>query len=110
MSIKKPTVGTLEFKADGDIQIVQSKNVRGVTPKDLVAFELSARYLLYAMNRLDWMYEFIEEAEKHGIDINPIVESMGSNPKESSPLGTKKPSLRVIKGGKKSEEEPPEKN
>lgn len=101
MGIKKPTVGTLEFKADGDIQIVHSKNVRGVTPKDLVTFELSARYLLYAMNRLDWMYEFIEEAEKYGIDIHPIVDSMGMSVKDSTPLGTKKPSLRVIQGGKK---------
>lgn len=105
MSIKKPTVGTLEFKADGDIQIVHSKNVRGVTPKDLVAFELSARFLLYAMNRLDWMYEFIEEAERHGIDIQPIIESMGTSVKDSTPLGTKKPSLRVIKGGKKKSED-----
>ena len=102
MSSKKPTVGFLEFRPDGEIHIVHSKNVRGVLPKDLAAFELSARYLLYAMNRLDWMYEFVDEAAKHGIDINATTDGALQG-RETTPLGSPKPALRIIRGGKSAD-------
>lgn len=102
MSSKKPTVGFLEFRTDGEMHIVHSKNVRGVSSRDLAAFELSARYLMYAMNRLDWMYDFVDEASKHGIDINAVADGV-SQGRESTPLGSPKPALRVIRGGKSAE-------
>jgi len=56
------------------------------------------------MNRLDWMYEFVDEAEKYGIDIKYISNSMQKKIDKKSPIGSKIPELRLINGGKNKKE------
>ena len=75
-----------------------------LTDDDKKSFVLSSKYILYAMNRLDWMYEFVDEAEKYGIDIKYISNSMQKKIDKKSPIGSKIPELRLINGGKNKKE------
>lgn len=97
-------LGYLIFKKDGIVDVEEVENYN-LTSAEKSSFILSSRYILYAMNRLDWMYEFVNEAEKYGIDIKSISSLTKNSKEKKTPIGSKLPELRVIHGDKKKSED-----
>lgn len=53
-------VGSIEFKKNGSINVIY----HNVNEEDSELFELAYEYVIYCLNRMDWMEEFVQIEEK----------------------------------------------
>jgi hypothetical protein len=85
-----PVIGGLEIRRNGAIFIKKSL-AKSLSDDDFKKFNITVEFLVHALNRMDWMTEFMQ---------NKIIREQARKKSEL------KSSLRVIKGGN---EETPEK-
>ena len=52
-------IGSIEFKKNGGVNVVYESN----EVEDSEIFELAYGYVIYCLNRMDWMTEFVDQEE-----------------------------------------------
>ena len=62
---KSPVVGSMHFMKNGDVSLALFEEGSGVSEHDRSALIITSEFLMYALERDDWMLEFLNSMNKN---------------------------------------------